>query len=57
MTAFNLPPGVTLADIDRLFEEADEEQCLSTEDQLTEVPMTAEQIAEIMALLEEPNVF
>ncbi len=59
MPAFNLPPGVTLADIDRLFEDSDENQCLDTEveDQLTEVPLTAEQIAEIAALLEEPEAF
>lgn len=59
MSAFNLPPGVTLADIDRLFEGADEEQCQDTEveDQLTEVPLTAEQIAELNAILEEPPIF
>ncbi len=55
MPAFNLPPGVTLADIDALFEDSDEEQCLDTEDKLTEVPLTAEQIAAIAALLEEPD--
>ncbi len=57
MPAFNLPPGVTIADIDRLFEDSDENQCLDTdvEDKLTEVPLTAEQIAAIMALLEEPE--
>jgi hypothetical protein len=54
---FNLPPRVTLADIDALYEEADEKQCLSTEveDSLTEVPLTTEQVAAIMALLEEPG--
>jgi hypothetical protein len=59
MPAFNLPPGVTLADIDRLYEESDEEQCLDTEveDSLTDVPLTADQIAEITALLEEPDTF
>jgi len=59
MTAFNLPPGCTLADIDRLFADADEEQCLDmgVEDQLTEMPLTSEQIAAIQALLDEPDVF
>lgn len=59
MTAFNLPPGCTLADIERLYEDADEDQCLDTavEDQLTEAPLTAEQRAEIEALLNEPDVF
>lgn len=60
MTAFNLPPGCTLADIDRLFEESDEDQCLDTEveDQLTDIgPLTSEQRAEIEALLNEPDVF
>lgn len=38
MSGWNLPPGVTLNDIDALFEESDEDQCLDTEveDQLTE---------------------
>lgn len=51
MTAFNLPPGVSLADIERLFADADEEQCLDTEveEKLAEVPMTAEQLAAIWA--------
>lgn len=59
MAGWNLPPGCTLNDIDRLFENSDEEQCLDTEveDQLTEVPLTAEQLAEIHALLNEPDVF
>lgn len=59
MTGWNLPPGVSLADIERLYEDADEEQCLDlgVEDQLTEVPLTAEQVAEIEALLNEPDVF
>lgn len=59
MTAFNLPPGCTLADIDRLFADADEDQCLDTEveDQLTEMPLTSEQRAEIQALLNESDVF
>lgn len=59
MTAFNLPPGCTLSDIERLFEESDEDQCLDlgVEDQLTDVPLTPEQRAEIEALLNEPDIF
>jgi hypothetical protein len=60
MSAFNLPPGVTLQDIDRLFEDSDESQCLDTEveDQLTDFePLSTEQIAAIQALLAEPSIF
>lgn len=59
MTGWNLPPGCTLADIDRLFADVDEEQCLDlgVEDQLTEVSLTAAQVAEIQALLNEPGIF
>ena len=39
MSGWNLPPGCSLADIDALFEESDEEQCLDheVEDTLAEV--------------------
>ena len=49
MTGWNLPPGCTLADIDRLFADV--------EDQLSAEPLTPEQVAEIQALLNEPDVF
>jgi hypothetical protein len=52
---FNLPPGVTLADIDRLFEEADESQCLGAEDSLTETEplMTPDELAAFWQLANE----
>jgi hypothetical protein len=53
-TGWNLPPGVTLNDIDALFEESDEEQCLDTgvEDRLTEAPWepTEEELDAMKAL-------
>lgn len=58
MSSWNLPPGCTLADIDALFEEADEDQCLDTEveDQLTEVEgLSPGEIAEFWMLVVEPD--
>ena len=49
MPGWNLPPGVTLADIDRLFEESDESQCLDTEveEKAAQLTWTDEELAEL----------
>jgi hypothetical protein len=60
MSGWNLPPGCTLADIDALFEESDEEQCLDAEveDQLSDIePLTSGEIAALNAILDEAPPF
>lgn len=58
MSAFNLPPGVTLQSIDTLFEESDEEQCLDTEsEEKSERALSPAEMAVVAKLLSEIDVF